>query len=135
MAAKSKITAEQNLYTGRWEIGWKWDDGEFTSHFDDYATREEAEAAIPGFWERLDKEAETMRQKIEAEERDQNERWPNLAYVRARIQKLADSGDAAGAFEARQKLGVLLDRDLHELIRWPLPSWTAIRSGGGGRLA
>ncbi|MGO4506027.1 hypothetical protein AB4Z51_03335 [Bradyrhizobium sp. 2TAF36] len=125
MSTKSTIAVEQNPYSGTWDVGWKWDDGEFTPQFCGYATREEAEAEIPGFDERVQREYDEWAREKDAEEREQNERWPNIGYVRARIKKMKDPNKA---FDAGWKLDALLDMDLHEHIDWPLPSWTAIKS-------
>lgn len=121
-----KVVVEQNRYNGTWEIGWRSaEDGDFTPCFCGYPTKEAAEAEIPGFDARLKAETEAFAAEKDAEEREQNERWPNLGYVRAKIQKLRDSG---ASFDANSKLDELLAMDLHEHIDWPLPSWKAIRS-------
>jgi hypothetical protein len=123
------VIAEQNPHSGEWEVGWKSDDGEFTPRFCGYSTKEEAEAEIPGFHERLDKEEAEWMRKNEENERREAERWPNLGHVRAEIKKLANRGKADKAFDAFQKLNWLLELDLAEHIDWPLPSWKAIKSG------
>jgi hypothetical protein len=128
----TKIVAEQNPHSGNWEVGWKSDDGEFTPYLCDCRTREEAEAEIPGFDERVRRDGEALQRELEADEREQDERWPNLGYVRAKIRGLRDSGKAedwARSFDANCKLDELLSMDLHEHIAWPLPSWKAIKSG------
>ena len=98
MTTKSTIAVEQNPYNGTWDVGWKSHDGEFTPGFCGYATREEAEAEIPGFDERMQKDLDAYAREKDDEEQEQNERWPNIGYVRARIKKIRDpfkSFDAA----------------------------------------
>jgi hypothetical protein len=126
------IAVERNPYNGTWEVGWKdQNDGEFTPYLCGLETREEAEAEIPGFDERVRREFDAYVREQEAIEAEQNARWPNLGHVRARIKKLRDSGDAkkwAASLDASSKLDALLDMGLHEFIEWPLPSWKAIKS-------
>jgi hypothetical protein len=132
MTAKSVIVVEQNPYNDTWEVGWKSEEYGFTLGCCGFATKEEAEAEISGFDERMQREFQGYMDEKDAEEREQNERWPNLGFVRAKIKKLRDSGkpaDWAKSFDASQKLDALLDLDLHEHITWPLPSWKAIESG------
>jgi hypothetical protein len=123
---KSKVAAERNPYNGKWELGWKWENGDFTPEEGDYHTRKEAEAAIPGFEERTESRFKAWQQERDAEIAEENERFPNLAYVRERIGKMRDPFDA---MDAHDRLRELLNRDLHERITWPLPSWKVIRSG------
>jgi hypothetical protein len=59
-------------------------------------------------------------------EMSDNERDENLTYVRSQIAKIHTPWRSA---EASDKLNTLLDMDLAEHIRWPLPSWKAIKSG------
>jgi hypothetical protein len=125
-ASDSKITVERNPYDGTWSVGWKWDDGEFTPQFCGYRTRKEAEAEIPGFDKRVERELKTYSDEKDADEREQNERWPNLGYIRGRIKKIRDPKKA---LDAMWKLDALLNMDLHEHITWPLPSWKTIESG------
>jgi hypothetical protein len=128
--SKAEIVAQQNQYTGEWDVGWQDADG-FTAAFCGYRTKQEAEAVIPDFNRRLDQQFADWKQQKDAEEREQNERWPNLGYVRAQIKKMAARGtakDKGAAFDAALKLNHLLDMDLHEHISWPLPSWKAINS-------
>ena len=125
MTTKSTIVVEQNPYSGTWDVGWKSEDGEFTPNFCGYATREEAEAEIPGFDERVQRDFDAFAREKDAEEREQNERWPNIGHVRARIKKMKDP---LKALDAGWKLDALLDMGLHERIDWPLPSWKAIES-------
>ncbi len=106
-----------------WDVGWQDDEVGFIPQFYGYQTREEAEAEIPGFYERLER-------KREAEEREENERFPNLGYVRAKIKELHGS-DLTKFFDAQDKLDALLDMNLYERITWPLPSWKAIKSRRG----
>jgi hypothetical protein len=123
---------KQNPYNGNWEIGWESDDGEFTPALCGYATKEGAEADAPNLDRIMDKQMRDWQAEHDAAEREENERYPNLAYVRAKINKLRDSGNAADwakSFDARSKLDALLERYLHEHISWPLPSWAAIESG------
>jgi hypothetical protein len=124
-----KVVVEHNQYNGTWDVGWRSADGDFTPCFCGYPTRQAAEAEIPGFDARLEAESEAFRAEKEAEEREQNERFPNLGYVRAKIKKLRDNPKTwAASFDADDKLDELLAMDLHEHINWPLPSWKAIRS-------
>lgn len=123
--SESKIVVEQNEYNGKWDVGWESEEG-FAPMFCGYATREEAEAQVPGFDERVKKEFDEWNAERDAIERWQNERFPNLAYVRSKIEKIKDP---FRAIDARQKLNWLLDLDLAERIEWPLPSWRAIKSG------
>ena len=126
MNDEAKIVAEQNPYNGTWDVGWKWEDGDFTAQFCGYAAKEEAEAQIPGFDERVERELQAFMAKQQAE----NEEWPNLGHVRQQINKLVERGKNDQAFDASQKLNWLIDVGAnYERIRWPLPSWTAIRSG------
>jgi hypothetical protein len=128
----TKIVVEENPYNNTWEVGWKSDDGEFAPYLCGYATREEAEAEIPGFDDRVKRDLEELEREQIAAEREEAERWPNLGRVRAKVRKLRDSGKAedwAKSFDANQKLDELLSRGLHEYIEWPLPSWKKIKSG------
>jgi hypothetical protein len=62
------------------------------------------------------REMEAILQQRDAEEREQNERWPNLGHVRAKIKKRRDSGKAqdwAKSFDANNKLDQLLSTDEH----------------------
>ena len=130
-AEKTPVVVEQNSNNGTWDVGWQTPDG-FVPQYCGYATKKEAEAEIPGFDERLEREFSAFMAGKDAEEREQNEVYPNLGYVRTRIKKLIDRGrpqDLAAAFDAGQKLDWLLDMDLHQHITWPLPSWPQIRSG------
>ena len=129
MTDDTKIAVEQNPYNGKWDVGWRWDDGEFTPYLCGYRTKAEAEAEIPGFDKRVEKEAQDFASEQDAEEREQNERYPNLGYVREQIKKLWERSRAGAAWDAQNKLYHLLDMDLAEHIRWPLPSWKAIKSG------
>ncbi len=52
------IAVDQNPYDGTWDVGWKWADGSFTEHFCGFKTKEEAEAEIPGFDARVERELE-----------------------------------------------------------------------------
>ena len=132
MTDETKIVVEQNPYDGTWDVGWESDDGQFTPQFCGYTTKEEAEAEIPGFDERVEREFKAWCEEKDAEEQEENKRWPNVRRVRARIKKLSDSGKPENllrAFDASDKLAVLMDMDRHEHITWPLPSWEAIESG------
>jgi hypothetical protein len=124
--AMSKIVVEKNPYNGTWEVGWKSKDGVFTPEFCGDRTKKEAKAEIPGFDGRVKRNLETYMQEKDAEEREQNEQWSNLGYVRDQIKKIKDPFKS---LDATWKLKALLDMDLHEHIEWPLPSWKAIESG------
>jgi hypothetical protein len=86
---RAKIVVQQNPYNGTWDVGWLHEDGVFTQGFCGYATKEEAEAEIPGFNEKIDKQFESYRREQEEEERYQNEQWPNIAYVRKKSARCA----------------------------------------------
>jgi hypothetical protein len=122
------ITVEQNPFNGTWEVGWKFEDGEFTPYLCGLETREEAEAEIPGFDERVKREMDELGREHEAKVAEQNARWPNLGHVRAKIKNLVDSGDVNKWLDASSKFDALLEMGLHEFIEWPLPSWKAIKS-------
>jgi hypothetical protein len=130
---ESKVVVERNPYNDTWEVGWAaHDEFDFTPYLCGYATREEAEAEIPGFDDRLKSDMQAFMQEKDANEREQNERFPNIGYVRAKIKKLRDRGnsiDFVKSFDSSRKLDYLLDLDLAEHITWPLPSWKAIKSG------
>jgi hypothetical protein len=67
----------------------------------------------------------------DAKERWENKNYPNVPRVRAKIQKLRESKreeDWTAAFNATMRLDKLLEMELHEHIKWPLPSWRRIRS-------
>jgi hypothetical protein len=120
----AKIVVQQNPYNGTWEVGWLDDeDGIFTPAFCGYASKEEAEAEIPGFNAKIDKQMENYMREQEEEERYQNEQWPNIAYVRQKIRAMRNP---LKALDANDKLLALLAMDKHEHISWPLPSWKAI---------
>jgi hypothetical protein len=123
---KNKIGVEQNPHNGTWDVGWKEDDGDFTPEFCGYATKEEAEAQIPGFDARLENEMQEYQAERDAVERQQNQLWPNIAFVRDRIKRMKN---LRAAIDAQGKLDALLDMEKHEHIGWPLPSWKAIKSG------
>ncbi len=128
MTDETKLVVEQNPHDGTWEIGWRMDAGEFVPGERGYATREEAEAAIPGFDERMEREFDAWF----AEEQEENKQWPNVGRVRAEIKSLNDSGkpeNLVKAVDASDKLNQLLNMDLVAYVRWPLPSWEAILSG------
>jgi hypothetical protein len=127
--SEPKIVVEQNPYNGAWDVGWDYDEVGFTPCFCGYATKEEAEAQIPGFDERVERELQAYMDEQDVLELEQNKRFPNLGYVRQQINKLAERGKNDQAFDALQKLDWLLDLDLAEHISWPLPSWKAIKSG------
>ena len=118
-----KIVVQQNPYNGTWDVGWLGEDGEFTPGFCGYASKEEAEAEIPGFDEKLKAQYESYAKEQDEIEREQNERWPNIAYVRQKIRAMRNP---LKALDAHDKLSAMLNMDLHERIGWPLPSWKAI---------
>jgi hypothetical protein len=125
---KSKIAVERNPHNDTWDIGWLWNDGDFTPHYCGYPTRKAAEAQIPDFDERVEREQRNYEAEKEAAEREQNEQWPNIGHVRQQIKKLHERGEHDQAFDARWKLDELLDMERHEHISWPLPSWKALKS-------
>jgi hypothetical protein len=128
----TKIVAEQNPFNNTWDVGWKSDDGVFAPEFCGYATREQAEAEIPGFDERVRRNFEEYRREQEAFEREQNEQWPNIGRVRSQIKKLAARGRLNAAFDASDKLDWLLNCEKHQYVDWPLPSWKKIKAGHVG---
>jgi hypothetical protein len=124
-SSKSTVAVSLNPHNSTWEVGWQWDNGEFTPYLCGFPTKEEAEAQIPGFDQHVDSDLEAYEQQRHAIEREQNEMFPNLAHVRAKIKKIKDP---LKAFDAQERLHRLLNMDLHEHISWPLPSWHAIES-------
>jgi hypothetical protein len=123
MVMNSKIVAQHNPYNGTWEVGWLHEDGVFTPGFCGYASKEEAEAEIPSFDAKMDKQLEDWMREQDEIEREQDKEWPNIAYVRQKIRAMRDP---LKAIDANDKLLALLAMDLHEHIGWPLPSWKAI---------
>ena len=121
----TKIVVQLNPHNDTWDVGWEFDDAEFCPYLCGYATKQEAEAEIPDFDERVKKDQQVFNAEVEAKEQWENQRFPNLAYVRAKIKKIKDP---ARYFDAADKLDWLLNYDLHEHITWPLPSWQAIKS-------
>jgi hypothetical protein len=88
MTNKSEIIAELNPHNGTGDIGWRYEDGSFTGGECGFRTKQEAEAAIPGFEARQDASLEAYMKEKAEEEREQNERWPNIGCVRAKIQEI-----------------------------------------------
>jgi hypothetical protein len=126
LMTKLTIAVERNPYNNTWDVGWRSADGEFTPHFCGYKTKTEAEAMVPDFDRLVEQDLNNFMKQTEAEEREQNKRWPNLRYARARIKKLKD---LRKALDAQWKLDALLSMELHAHISWPLPSWKTINSG------
>jgi hypothetical protein len=126
MTNDEPIVVKFNPNNDTWDVGWLDPEVGFVPHFCGYATKKEAEAQIPGFDVCVEREFKEYQAKVAAKERRQNAEFPNLANVRSMIKKIKDP---ERHFDALQKLDWLLDLDLTEHIRWPLPSWKAIKSG------
>jgi hypothetical protein len=126
VSSKSTVAVSLNPHNSTWEVGWQWDDGEFTPYLCGFATKEGAEAEIPGFDQRVESDLEAYGRLRDQIEREQNEMFPNLAHVRAKIKKI---NDPLKSLDAQNKLDRLLAMDLHEQVTWPLPSWHTIESG------
>jgi hypothetical protein len=125
-----KVVVEQNPYDGTWDIGWLDDNLGFTPGECGYATKEEAEAQLPGFDARLEAKLDADMKERDELEREQNERWPNIGYVREKIRAMRNP---LKALDAKWRLDALLDMEQHEHVDWPLPSWKAIKSGRARR--
>lgn len=120
---------EENTYNGTWDICMPADkeSGEASPIRCGFANKEAADAALctmDAYWD------EQMAE-VEAEEAAENEMFPNIAYVRSKIAAMkADTPKRLWArMDAADKLDWLMQRDKHQHIRWPLPSWKKIKSG------
>jgi hypothetical protein len=124
-----KVVVELNPYNNTWEVGWLDEETGFTPYYCGYATKEEAEAQVPGFSERFERDMREYSAKRDAEEREENEQWPNIGYVRQQIKKLYERGKLEQGCDAQEKLDSMMDQDSWERISWPLPSWKIIENG------
>jgi hypothetical protein len=131
MTVKTEVGIEQNPHNGTWEVGWRDAEHGFTPYLCGIATRKAAEAELLGFDARVEADGHALAAEMEADMREEAERFPNLGYVRAQIRKLKNVG---AVLDASARLNELLDMDLHEHITWPLPSlesdpkWPRVRA-------
>jgi hypothetical protein len=124
--SEDKIVADIDPLTSTWGVGWLSEKEGFTAHWSGFDTKEEAEAEIPGFYDRLKRETKAMMAEMEAKEAEQNKTWPNIAYVRSKIKKMKNP---LHGIDAGMKLDYLMELDLVQYISWPLPSWKIIKGG------
>jgi hypothetical protein len=127
--AQMKVVVELNPYNNKWDVNWWDEETGFTPYDCGYATKEEAEAQIPGFSERFERDMQEYSAKRDAEEQEENKEWPNIGHVRQQIKKLYERGKLAQGLDAQGKLDSMMNQDNWERISWPLPSWKIIDNG------